>query len=711
VGDSDGRAGEYVTWNPIFQVDTDTVGAPSRADIASLDTGGTHGGPTITVQTVVPHVFTVGSEVTIIGLTGDYAVINGAYPIFDIPDSSHFRFSLDTNLPSRDVAEGVALSPSAAYIRFVPHDTLLDSISEHATLYVEPWDYNTIRAVWGSDPTLDDRAVKDVDNGRDPLVVLTRSGFGYPSTPIDGVPVLWAPYANYVPSLDRPRTVQYTETLSANPANDWNRPPLTVQSLYDRNLTPGHWYYYSVFFYLGKYDDLTGGFIDQVWVRGATMDALTPVNHHHSERFYDLIPEYYQSTDQEFLAGTGRRGVLERFLQVIGFEVDYTRTLADGIEHVYDIDTTHDDLMHSLGVFNFGVPAEDGLGDIRYRSLLATVSRLYEERGSASGLRRMTAAATKYRCKVLEGPNILNLADDAEFSSGTGSWGNPVPEYAVELSGMEWLGRNIASFNAVSMASIPLLTTSETASSLVLRRNAMEVGALVIPGGFDQHGVNFDSPIPFDGEAAFAVTGEDVPFDAAVTFDYPVDFDGAGTVSDAVMLTCGLGGGFQTGRRHEEVAVQFFPHLQGIRCEPGVGYTFSGYSVLKQTDVPLVGKAAVGILWFNDDADGFFDFTQDFIKKDESVGVDEATSTDPDQPGPFQRYFIDGLAPTSTQGQPFVFAVPYWIFVDSQPRYISACMFNQEVNSAKDAVLPAVKYLRLGMPQETLGSQYVLGSL
>jgi hypothetical protein len=697
-------------YSPSFQVDTDTVGAALEASIAAIDTGGPKGGPTITITTTAAHHFGVGWEVTIQGLTGDYEVINGVYSIIEIPSATTFRFSLTTNLAPRNVVEGKALSPSPSYIRYIPHDTLISSVTNHTTLYVEPWDYNTIRVTWGTDVTLNDRAVRDINNGHTPLVVITRSGFGYPSTPIDGVQVLAGHYHDYIVDDAHPRPVEYVETMPVNTQNDWTRQVPPVQGLYDRNLPQGHWFYYTVFFYLGSYDDLTQDFLGQVWVKSASMDAVTPVNHHHAERLYDLVPEYYQFKDSEFLAGTGRRGVVERFLQVIGFDLDYTLTLADGIEHVYDVDTTHDDLLHSLGVFNFGVPVEDGLGDIRYRSLLATVSRLYEERGSAAGLQQMTNAATKYRCKVLEGPNMMNLADDAEFASGTGSWGNPVNAYADEIHAMDWLGRTISSFNAVSMESVPLLTTPEGGQgSLVVRRNAMEVGVKTLPAGFDERLTHFDAASPFDGVAPTSVSGEDIGFDADLPFDYIVDFDGAGSISDAVLLTCGLGEGITQGRRHEEMLVNFYPRLHGIRCMPEKTYTFSGYSVLSTTP-PLVGNAAVGIMWFNEDEDGIFTFNQDFISKDESVRGLEATSADDNVPGPFRRFSIDSIAPLALRGENYVFAVPYWVFTDSQARYISACMFHPQVNTSQTFALPTVQYLRLGMPRETLDSGFVLGS-
>jgi hypothetical protein len=89
-----------------------------------------------------------------------------------------------------------------------------------------------------------------------------------------------------------------------------------------------------LFFYLGQYDNQGvavaynphTGFPQQFWVRGNTADAIPRSTLTTRAVLDELIPEYYQMKDQEFLAGTGRKGVVERMLQTVGFETDYTKT-------------------------------------------------------------------------------------------------------------------------------------------------------------------------------------------------------------------------------------------------------------------------------------------------------------------------------------------------------------------------------------------------
>jgi hypothetical protein len=339
------------------------------------------------------------------------------------------------------------------------------------------------------------------------------------------------------------------------------------------------------------------------------------------------------------------------------------------------------------------------------------MSDLYEERGSVSGLQRMTTAATKYRCKVIEGINMMNLTDDAEFASEIGSWGNPIPEYASFILSHSWLGREVGNFNAVNLSSVSLLTTPEgygEGNSLVLRRNAMLVGGAV-SSGFDTESAEFDSPTPFDGTVGSAVVA-DIPFNDTTAFDYPIGFDGSISITNCVLITCGLGQGTRHGRRHEEITTEFHPRLHGIKCHSDQVYSFSGYSVLESSELGPTGACAVGIMWFNDDRTAISTSSGTTSPRSSPLRWKRGHSMDSEVAGPFKRYSVDGLAPVSLRGQPFVFAVPYFIFFDTFARYVSACMFHSQLNSAaEDFAIPSIQYLRLGVPAEPLGSPYVMG--
>lgn len=679
------------SWTAAFRVGSDTVGSNFFYvnNIAVTD-------DVLTATTTVAHNLATGWRVTLRLTTEDGSLdplYSGTYTITEVTDDT-FSFDWVADDTDFDLGPGttdgfpeygLAVSPSAAYLQYGARDTQIDSIAASATLYVEPWDYNTVRVIWGSSSELDDRASKDVANGLTPLLVITRSSMGYPVTPLDGEIVLRRPYFDVVSTDENAPPVSVIETQPGNKDNDWNRPVVEIQSLYDRNLPSGRWFYYSLFFFLGRYDTAESGgsyaVIDQQWVRAHSMDAMTPVNHRHAEKLYDLLPQYYQSLDQQFVAGTGRDGVLQRLLRVVGFETDYTKSLADTLENIYDVDRVHDDLLHSLGLFNFGVPVEEALGDGRYRSLLAAISDLYELRGSSAGLVRAVTAATKYRCKVLEGTNLLNLADDAEFAFGTGAWGNLYPRYTTFITSQSWLDGDLkplqeAAFDSVlKYGAVPYRAArlNEHGRALYLRS---------APGtGFDSDEIFFDDPGSFDGSSGDLI-------------ESPIPGP-----PGSLILTCGLGVGTVPGRHHEDVEQEFYPRSHGVKCEPGRIYTFSFYMAPRQ-NLSNPGYTSAGIMWFNEPVNGVFNIDLDFIGKEENIPVLDPVNGIGD-PG-FSSYWaevdtedgtgmvrraVTAKAPLASQGRNHVFAVPYIVTMGVYPRYITACMFNKSLNSAQDVVV------------------------
>jgi hypothetical protein len=601
--------------------------------------------PTVTLTLNTASNFEIGQSIFISGINSTF---NGTYTISSLPASNQVTYEIVSDevvTTTEAPASAYVASPAPTYLKYSTQDTFLDDIVSRVNFYVEPWDYNTVRLIWSVDPDLHEKAIYDVSQGRTPKVVITRSSFGYPSTPLDGQKILDRKYVETIATVEGQMVVPYMETQPESNDNDFKRPSLSTQGLYDRNLVPGHWYYYTIFFYIQGTGD------SQQWVEGGSKDALTPINYKTAETLYDLIPPYYRSKDKEFLSGEGQRGVLERLIQVIGFEADYTRTLSEGIENVYNIDRTHDDLLHALGETNLGVGPEAGLGDIRYRSLLAMINPLYNTRGTTSGLLRLSAAAVKYNCKVLEGVNYMNVFDDAEFLTNSGSWGNlsqtdldwvqntwVQPDTTV---GYDWITSEITEYNSVDL----LVVDGETGS-------------------------------PAEKRGALEIT-------KANTED---------SSSNAMVITCGVGEGEVYNRLHVIEPVSFEPQFHGIRCNSEDIYTFSFYS--RRLD-GSAGDIAAGILWFNLPINHLFNFNDDLISANTELhlGGDSVSAT-------MTRYSVQAEAPFSKRGEQHVYAVPYIAFSNSSTRRISACMFNPELNSASSfAVQPDIT-LTLGDPAE-----------
>lgn len=630
--------------NPVFEVDRDTVRSASYS-ITNKELLGN----TAILTTSTDHDFQVGWQVIVSGVD---SVFDGTFLITEVTNDTFSYALISGDVTSVAVTtDAIAYSPSPAYIRYPVGDTALDDLTAKTSFYTEPWDYNTIRIVWGLNNDLHQKILDDVQAGLTPLVAITRSSFGYPVTPIDGDKIFQRKYMDVVSSPDNSGIVPgYFETQPASVTNEFQRPAATSQSLYDRNLTPGRWYYYTLFFYLkGSYDE-------QRWIAAGSMDTLLPVNHKHAEKLWDLLPPYYRNKDREFTYGTGQSGVLQRLLRTVGFEADYTRTLAEGIENIYNVDQANNSLMHLLGVTNMGVEEEGGLGDIRYRSLLSTINRLYDERGSARGIQKMALAASKYNCKVVEGSNIMNLTDDSEFLQGTGSWGNVVGVYNSFLASNDWLLDGNYWLDSSTTTFNPVTITSN------------------LPGTPFNEGPNLRQGSATITKASGSNTG--------------------------LLFTCGLGTGSVINRLHTYDDYSFYPQFHGIRCNPGTIYTFSFYS--KRTSSSAANVAA-GIMWFNLPANHAFDVEDDFISASKQI----YTSATYDGTS-LTRYSVSAESPISIRGENHVYAVPYIAYGNNASHIITACMFNAQLNSAADYAIQPDFTLTLGAA-ELLGSSYVIG--
>ena len=208
-----------------------------------------------------------------------------------------------------------------------------------------------------------------------------------------------------------PRLTQWTITDPAAmsrivPATISVPPPI----VYDRPLQSGQWYYYSLFFKTTQLD----------WVVGMSGSVLIPRNYHHADHMWNALPPYYRYTDSTLREGNGP---LRQFLSVFGFEMDLTREFVEQWQECYHIDKTPVPLLHRVGE-NFGVTYKGGVGDVRYRGLIAALPDLLRMRGTTVALKQVVESYSKWQCDITVGNNTMLLPDDSDFYTGTGNWGH-----------------------------------------------------------------------------------------------------------------------------------------------------------------------------------------------------------------------------------------------------------------------------------------------
>ena len=456
--------------------------------------------------------------------------------------------------------------------------------------------------------------------------VLVRGGFGSPTSPQDGV------------------TIWYLATRPIDGSN-------VSQQVLDTPLTGGNWYYYSLFLW-----------VSGQWVLALSQDNAVPADHGWSEFIFNTVPRFYQRTD-DMTAADGRNGPLRVFSRVLGYELDYNNTLADGVRDVFNVDRAPARLLKYLGN-NLGVPDEPVLGEARQRSMLQQLFNLNALRGTTLGLKQLVEAATHYDCDITGSGNLLLAVDDGDFNGGDVSQpGMP----ALLATDLKWgIGHWAVTTNQAILAKLEdpnnlgQFASAHTVTTATVAKNTNPAAALVPPGGTGSMVVN-----------------------------------GAGP--DTVMVCAPV--------------LTTTSALYGIPTVPGSLYEFSAYVMRTVTGGPPVARVIPAILWF--DAKGTFVGTSTYSPPPAAPPLPLNDS------GAWQKISLATTAPmASAGGYDGRFAIPAiwwigttWAGANTPPgrptagRYVSMARFSR-VASAGGGLAPigADLYLTLGVVEKKLSS-------
>lgn len=471
--------------------------------------------------------------------------------------------------------------------------------------------------------------------------VLVRGGFGFPTTAQDGVQI-W--YTN-----TRPTDIDTDTGLPIDLSQRVMDTPLTTDRPMRPNQTapPGNWFYYSLFLWIGGQ-----------WVLSAHNDVLVPQNYHHSETLFGLIPPFYQKADDEY-AVDGRNGTLRLFSSVLGYDLDYTRTLCDGVLNLYSVDRVPARLLRFVGD-NLGFPYEETLGAARYRSIIEQLDDLNHMRGTPVGLANLVTAATDYRCDVAVGKNLMLTVDDSEFVGG-GPYYPTDPEYASTGVGL-WGNMGVVSLADALVAPDAVNHPATTSSPRFVKGADPTVS-------------------PPDGRGYLLV-------ESIATAD--------------IVLSLGV---------HDATTE---PVYKGVPVEPGALYDFQA-QVRRTSSVP-VSDVWLGVYWFGETGT-----LASYIGYD--IGPNTPDSSDSSsawlhldmQPQPFAPSVAQGDAADAYYAVPFVWwhtTTPTAQAWPAQGHLLASVMFSKvSVEGAAIAPVNPDVFLTLGVTAKKLGSPtYFLGT-
>jgi hypothetical protein len=322
-------------------------------------------------------------------------------------------------------------------------------------LFCRPFDYHTTEVMWGWPAVHPDWQE----------VALVRSTFGHPATPRDGMTVFRAM-----------RTDFDTDTGTA--------PPPVV---YDQPLPSGHWIYYSLWFRTNPIE----------WVLGMQDGCALPRDYMHREHLWDAVPPYYQWIDDNYRIGNGH---LRQFLTVFGFAMDNTREFVEGVVELHQIDKTPMPLLKGLGA-NYGLPYESGIGDIRYRGLVANAPNAQHTRGTALGLQQVIEAVSKYQTEITGSETLMLFPDDSDFFNSTGNWGGLHPDAVAPVMAQETL--TSLAWDRIYVARVNKAPPTGRGVMRVYTPKANETASLLVAVG--------DSRIRLDPDTVLKPTDDTVP--------------------------------------------------------------------------------------------------------------------------------------------------------------------------------------------------------
>jgi len=206
-------------------------------------------------------------------------------------------------------------------------------------------------------------------------------------------------------------------------------------SFIDANAQSG-WNYYTMF----GWDS-----VNKLWIRCTDLITILPVNYSNGNTLYNLLPGCYRDLDMvlvdpynpwaekdywtEFVA-RDTTPPLQRYLNLLGFQLDFLRTEIDTLLDVNNADRVSGALLPLLG-YQLGMVKEPEIGMQQERALVGNAIHLYKLKGSGRGITEFSALLTSYPTMLAhKGYNLLLTRDDSVFETSVGTWG-PSPSWGL----------------------------------------------------------------------------------------------------------------------------------------------------------------------------------------------------------------------------------------------------------------------------------------
>ena len=391
---------------------------------------------------------------------------------------------------------------------------------------------------------------------------LVRNSYGFPVNPYDGIQLL-----NVFNGSD----------------------PTTYVDTFD--LVQERYYYYSIFVYNTNQFN---------WIRAGNALGLAVKDYNNQQRLYNYLPDVYKLSFVYTIDNSSVNNDLQQFLNLFGFQLDYIQTVTHLLVNRYNTERVNGKLIPLL-LKQFGLEYESEIGYQQSRILVRDAIQLYQEKGSAQGLREYIKSFSGWALpKPLGGipnPSIDGLVvnhnlmldyNDSSFEESVGHWESvsnaSLYQLGTKLISKVSLTSNVAELTigshnyvagtkvTVSGCPLPLFNqvtavtiTAVTATSIKFALTATDVAETKTTGTV--------SPTPLPWAEITAPT------------NFPNKQNGilAITNSNASSGTVSIGCGTSN------------PVTKGVPVTSGLAYTFSVYTSAKSTTRTVTAK----IHWYD----------------------------------------------------------------------------------------------------------------
>lgn len=242
-----------------------------------------------------------------------------------------------------------------------------------------PTDYGKITVTW-TEPT-----------GSWDKLRLLRNPFGFPMTPDDG-------------DLLVSTTQSEDEVLYVD----------TGQVPNNSGLLEGHTYYYSIF---------VRETTQYTWVKAGEALGVSVRDYGTVDQMYEYLPAVYKvnnvfsATDND----TEINDDLYNFLNILAFEHDFFKTMAQNVSERYDT-LNLDGRMIPTVLNQFGLGYEPTIGLQQARILLRNAIRIFSNKGNLFGLKTYVTAFSGFNCEIGEPINLMLDVNSGSFKESLGFW-------------------------------------------------------------------------------------------------------------------------------------------------------------------------------------------------------------------------------------------------------------------------------------------------